>query len=1188
MTAMGLALALSAPALAEGDARRLTDPDERGGAERPNPGPAIALFASLSLSQLPSPPLTIMADASGSRDTSGYSIIRYQFDFGDGTPGDTVAAPISEAQHTYATPGSYTITLTVTNTGGVTSSPVSAAIDVAAPDYAPVAVLTVEQLASPPLTVSADASGSTDTDATPIASYTFDFGDGTPADTVAAPTATAQHSYAAAGSYSVTLIATDTGGLTSSPVTAVIDVAAPDYPPVAALSVTQLASPPLTVSADASGSTDTDATPIASYAFDFGDGTPVDTVAAPTATAQHTYATAGSYSVTLTATDAGGLVSAPVTATLDVVAPDDPPVAVLTVTQLAIPPLTVSADASGSTDTDATPIDEYEFDFGDGSNGVETHAPTAIAQHTYAAAGTYTVKLKVRDTAHNQSNTVSVVIEVVPDDPPVAALTLAQLASPPLTVSADASGSTDTDLTPILRYQFDFGDGTPMDTTTAPTAAAQHTYAAAGQYTVTLTATDTGGLTSSPATATIEIVAPDYAPVAALTVAQLASPPLTVSADASGSSDTDATPIARYEFNFGDGTPVDTTIAPNAIRQHTYAAAGTYTVTLTATDTGNHTSNPVSRMIDVIPSTPTILEQRVAASSDDAEERSDGTMSLTSTDLELIHDATDQTVGMRWPGQSIPAGAIVTAAYIQFSSKESQSEATNLTLRAQAADDAATFTNASGNVSTRPRTSASVSWSPPTWTSSGAGASQRTPDLSAPIQEVVNRQGWASGHSIAVIITGTGHRTAWAWDGRPTSAPLLHVEYVQGAPPDYPPTASLIAWQLSSPALTVMADGSGSSDTDATPIASYRFDFGDGTEPVVTIAPTATAQHTYAAAGSYTVTLTATDTGNRTSSPATDNVLVSESGGPKIAVYAGYYDTHHPANSRPKPDPWRNSPNTLFVGQQDNQSGDPPGGGWDTSALRVDNLTPSTLTGVVVSADIGNHHYALWGSNSIPPGYHLILAQTAFENFDGSDLYPAGCYGCDTSLCTTMRSNEVPVIHVTIAGASADYPDTGQTINTDGYDAAGCPYVGGPLPETRYDESRQWVRVWPSVGGGLRAGEVAPGSAGAAAGGGDASAAGPGAALPLRAAPRVLWLSPPVPNPSHGELSLRFTTPHTGPVWLGVYDASGRLVRRVMDGVLEPGEYHVRLELGHAPPGIYFVRLWTPEASRNEKVVLVN
>jgi PKD repeat protein len=1082
-----LLLAPLAVAHADGTARRIIDSNDGLNGTAPLRKIYVPPLARLVLTKPPAPPLTVIADASGSQDTSGVGIESYHFDFGDSTPVVINSAPVVTAQHTYSAPGYYTVILTVTDNGQHASSTTSVGIDVELPDFPPVAALTLTQLPSPPLTVSADASGSTDTDVTPIASFQFDFGDTTPVVITTAPAATAEHTYATAGHHTVTVIVTDTGNQASSPLSAGIDVALPDFPPVAALSVTQLATPALTVRADASGSTDTDVTPIASYQFDFGDATPVVTTTAPTATAQHTYATAGHHIVTVIVTDTGNRASGPLSAGIDVAPPDFPPVAVLAVTQLA---------------------------------------------------------------------------------------------SPPLTVMADASGSTDTDITPIGVYQYDFGDGTPEVITTAPIDSVVHTYAAPGTYTVTLTAVDTGDQDSSPAIVHINVLAPDFPPVAMLSVTQLVSAAYTVSADASASADTDATPIASYHFNFGDGTPEVVTTAPTATAQHVYATAGHYIVTLIAIDTGGHSSSPATAGIDV--AAPIVLDARVAASSDDAEEFSDATVHLTSSDLELIHDTSDQIVGMRWAGLNIPAGAIVTSAYIQFSSKEQQNAATQLTLRAQAADNATTFTTSNGNVSTRPRTVAAASWAPVAWNIGDAGANQRTPDLSALIQEVVGRSGWSAGHALAVIVNGTGHRTAWAYDGSPTSAPLLHVEYMPAPIVEQPPVARLTVAQVASPALTVYADASGSTDVDTTPIASYRFNFGDGSPVVITTAPTATALHTYAAPGNYTVALTATDTGNLTSPLVTDTVSVNVVPPPQIAIYAGYYDTHHAVNPQPKPDPWRGSPNTVFVGQPDNQPGDPPTGGWDSSCMRVDNLTSSTLNNVVVTVDVGTHHYALWGTNSIPPGYHLVMAQTVYENFDVPDVYPAGCYGCDTSLCLTARSSEVPLIHVSIGSATADYPDTGQTINTDGYDAAGCPYVGGPLPQTRYDESRQWVRIWPAVGGGLHAVPVVPGGASAA------PATDANAAPIARAIPRVLSLSPPSPNPAHGEASVRFTTPRNGPVHVGLYDISGRLVRPVIDSELASGEYTFRLELGRVPPGIYFLRLWTPAASRIEKLVRLN
>ncbi|MDH4279919.1 MAG: hypothetical protein OEW83_17755, partial [Acidimicrobiia bacterium] len=176
---------------------------------------------------------------------------------------------------------------------------------------------------------------------------------------------------------------------------------------------------------------------------------------------------------------------------------------------------------------------------------------------------------------------------------------------------------------------------------------------------------------------------------------------------------------------------------------------------------------------------PTVFETRVGSGSDDAEERPSGSMYLSSSDLELIQDKTnEQTVGLRFTNIQVPQGATITNAWVQFQTDETDTVLTQLTIRAQNADDTTTFVNSSGNISNRAVTSASVPWSPPAWNSVGeAGPNQRTPNLSGPIQEVINRTGWAGGNSIVVIITGSGTRTAEAYNGVPAAAPLLHIEY---------------------------------------------------------------------------------------------------------------------------------------------------------------------------------------------------------------------------------------------------------------------------------------------------------------------------------------------------------------------------------------------------------------------------
>lgn len=174
------------------------------------------------------------------------------------------------------------------------------------------------------------------------------------------------------------------------------------------------------------------------------------------------------------------------------------------------------------------------------------------------------------------------------------------------------------------------------------------------------------------------------------------------------------------------------------------------------------------------------VDVRVNGSSNDAEESSTGSVSLNSTDLELVTDGSRgaQIVGMRFQSLAIPKSAVITAARLTFTVDETTSAATSLTIRGQNVDDAAAFTTGSRNVSNRAVTSASVNWSPGAWGT--VDQTQQSPDLSSIVQEIVNRAGWVSGNDLALIVTGSGKRVAEAYDGVPSAAPLLHVEYDDG------------------------------------------------------------------------------------------------------------------------------------------------------------------------------------------------------------------------------------------------------------------------------------------------------------------------------------------------------------------------------------------------------------------------
>ncbi len=161
---------------------------------------------------------------------------------------------------------------------------------------------------------------------------------------------------------------------------------------------------------------------------------------------------------------------------------------------------------------------------------------------------------------------------------------------------------------------------------------------------------------------------------------------------------------------FGDPNAEDTTA--------TFPGSGTYVLRLTADDSELTASDDMTVSVG-------ILEVEIAVGSDDAEERDGGGISLTSGDIEMVFDrGSNQTVGLRWAGVNIPQGATITDAWVQFQVDEVNTETTNLTIQGQAADNPSTFTSTAFSISTRPRTSASVGWSPVPWTTIG----QRGPD----------------------------------------------------------------------------------------------------------------------------------------------------------------------------------------------------------------------------------------------------------------------------------------------------------------------------------------------------------------------------------------------------------------------------------------------------------------------------
>ena len=280
----------------------------------------------------------------------------------------------------------------------------------------------------------------------------------------------------------------------------------------------------------------------------------------------------GTYTVSVRATDGYGQISVPRTVTgVTVSKPANlPPVAHATVSCASN-----VCTFDGRTTTDENPPAlTYVWSFGDGLTGT---GPVPI--HTYTTAATFPVTLTVTDEwLATSTTTLSVPIaEPAGNVAPTPAFVTSCTA---LACGASPFGTIDPNVGDVITYAWNWGDGSLPGTGIAPT----HTYAAAGSYTVTMTATDGWGKFAT-LTHQLNLVEPggNVAPVPTFTVGCTLRTCLT---NSSGTLDPNGDVIA-YSWNFGDGTAASTATSP----AHAYALAGTYTITLTVTDGWNRATN---------------------------------------------------------------------------------------------------------------------------------------------------------------------------------------------------------------------------------------------------------------------------------------------------------------------------------------------------------------------------------------------------------------------------------------------------------------------------------------------------------------------------------------------------------------------------------------------------------------------
>jgi PKD repeat protein len=378
-------------------------------------------------------------------------------------------------------------------------------------------------------------------------SYSWNFGD-TPGWTNQ-PFGAATHTYAVAGTYTVSVVAFVPGaGATCRDTATVVVTIFPS--PISSFNASSL------IGCDSLSVTFSDASVSASiWSWNFGNGNLSSLQNPPV----QNYAT-GTFTVSLNVVSANGCPNT----SQQIINVYQSPVASYTTGPTCQGATVNFSDASTSSAGD--PLTNWAWDFGDGSPGSNLQNPS----HIYTIAGTYTINLNVNTANCFDSVTGTITINPIP----ASGFTLVPTSGcgPHSVVFTNTSSGAAT-------YLWNFGNGN-TSTTTNPSQIFTNPGSADTTYTISLLATTALGCIDS----SYDSVTVFGKPLASFTSNAVAScAPLMATFTNTSSAAT------TYLWNFGDGSPTSTAINPSHLFQNTTLFIQNFTVTLIATNAGGCT-----------------------------------------------------------------------------------------------------------------------------------------------------------------------------------------------------------------------------------------------------------------------------------------------------------------------------------------------------------------------------------------------------------------------------------------------------------------------------------------------------------------------------------------------------------------------------------------------------------------------
>ncbi|OQY96085.1 MAG: hypothetical protein B6D37_02965 [Sphingobacteriales bacterium UTBCD1] len=456
-------------------------------------------------------------------DQSTGPVSTWQWNFGDGSPISNLQNPV----HIFPSLGIYTVTLTVTNGScSNTSTRILHALD-ENPDFNSTLTSWCK-----PVTPYFSATNIIPSN---ISNYNWNFGDGTINNTTSTNIG---HTYFNSGTYTVRLITTDINGCRDT-------ITKINYfrvnGPIANFSATNTSGCVGFTTLFNDLSTNDGINNITNWQWDFGDGS-VQTFSSPPF--QHTYSTAGTYSVKLKITDVAGCSDSLTRSNLIVATA---PHALFTSNDTLTCPGAIATFQNGS--SSVLPFNSF-WDFGDGTTANTIGASPVT--HSYTVPGDYTVKLRIVDQVGCADSLIRNLYVHV--ERPVASFTVNDTASSCIPLQAQFT-NTSTYFSSLL-WNFNPGNSTIANPV--------HYYSIPGTYSVMLIATSYGGCTD---TAYKTITLYDTAGSRIDYVTLNGCKPLSVNFTAYSPG-----PVT-YLWDFGDGTSQVTT-SPSA--NHIYNSFGDF------------------------------------------------------------------------------------------------------------------------------------------------------------------------------------------------------------------------------------------------------------------------------------------------------------------------------------------------------------------------------------------------------------------------------------------------------------------------------------------------------------------------------------------------------------------------------------------------------------------------------------